>query len=1568
MYKQKLVLISVLFFCFALRIYSQIQVNPNVGCMPVGLSNANFSYTGPGTPSGVTWNFGDGTTSGLNPTQHTYPNPGTYIVTFNATVNGSPVTYTAQVKVHPAPTGNFSCVVDANGCAPRNVTFNATSPDPNANFTWDFGDFSGGSGATTTHAYGPGTFNPFLLITGSGGCITTVTLTNASINVSAPPNIVFTSNPGLFACANTYAITFDASGSTTGSPTGGGLTFAWDFGNGQTSTSASPGTITYNGQGIYPVTCTASDNNNCSYTYSTSVSLIQPSVVATVPASVCIDYQAPPGSLPFQVSVQSSQPSTTWDMGDGTIITFPIPSINPPTPLLTPNSVYTSTIHTYTTPGLKTVSITAGSGPCVATDVKTIFVEEIYPQFAATPIAYTCSPTMTVSYLNQTTVNSGNQLSYTWYVDHWRKNPALGYWIDSYSSTAVNPTITISQISQYPYTLYSPAYAPKAILTVTSIPLSCISDITHVFDSIRRPTANFVKSKMEGCAPLAVTFSSTTQTNETIFPVTSYTWFSTAPSGTVSGPGPNIPNFNYVFTTPGTYSVWLAIETASNCAHTSFTDVITVVSPPLISFTIPPGPFCVGDPVSLNLSAGSGGPVQHWHVISDNGHFSDCINQDNPTWKFTNPGVHSFTIQAWKNSCKSETVAPQLVTVSGPAVELTYRTNCTNKRSVDFFYKMFDGGTAGLSYGVGEGSSPPILGAPGATVQGSFTHTYSATGDYTAVITANNATNTCYASHSIAVNIREPVANFTVDPVICKEGWLEMSAISNTNNLTGCSWNYAFYVGNYPPEHSFSPLWVSTLSFTTVGAYNAKLLVKDMNNCVDTMIKAFRVSEPAPTFSVNKNPICVSNYPIQFFNTTSNNPDPITFFDWNFGDGPTYASSSTSTLSNPFFSYNLTSQSQTFSVELIVRNAETCSASIVQTVQVNNPEFTVNLVDKPCIPPSPQAPTPLTFTLLANNTHTNYTINFDDGTVINNNTWNTNNYYSFVHTYTSGAYTPTITVTDNVGCTKSIILPVINVEEYPQPTLTLIPPSPVPGNHYCNIGPSDILCTTQFPRNKVWHYWDTKGGGVQPGDSMATNIFTPSPYAYTPTVNVLSPLTGCPGTAKISFWVHEPGIEMMLVPETKTIYCLGEPVTFSVTNRNILTTPYFMWDFKDGIVKDTLNSIFQHVGVYADTIFHEPDGVLTVRVTGFAGGAPHCKDFDERTIRVIKVSTDFKRNLEQSLADYSHCLNLTDVFTSTASASSGPNLSYSWNFGDGGRSQAANPSYKYNAPGNYSVNLIVTEPVNSCTATAMKTMTVFPLPKASLLILDTLACAGDTFKIICGGQPGISGILEGTLTPGTNPFNFGPSNSFTLLANAAQSTTYALTVKDENGCVSSPVQDSIRIQQPPEVTNTFTRVVIGAPVQVSAPIGHYSYSWTPVTDNLNCSTCPNPISSTTVDVTYSVTIMDEPLQCFITTSTFSIFVLPLTSVDVPSAFTPNGDGVNDIVYPDGWGIRKLIYFRIFNRWGQLVFESNDLSVGWDGTMNGVPQNMETYVWQVSVETWVDSNPVISKTGTVKLIR
>jgi gliding motility-associated-like protein len=97
-----------------------------------------------------------------------------------------------------------------------------------------------------------------------------------------------------------------------------------------------------------------------------------------------------------------------------------------------------------------------------------------------------------------------------------------------------------------------------------------------------------------------------------------------------------------------------------------------------------------------------------------------------------------------------------------------------------------------------------------------------------------------------------------------------------------------------------------------------------------------------------------------------------------------------------------------------------------------------------------------------------------------------------------------------------------------------------------------------------------------------------------------------------------------------------------------------------------------------------------------------------------------------------------------------------------------------------------------------------------------------------------------------------------------------------------------------------------------------------------------------------------------------VFDPGLVNIMVPKAFTPNGDGVNDILYPYLSGVKEFHYFRVFNRLGQLMFETKDKDTGWNGTMGGVQQPMAIYIW-VATGVALDGTPV-EKRGQVLLVR
>src|SRR5690606_36075720 len=112
-----------------------------------------------------------------------------------------------------------------------------------------------------------------------------------------------------------------------------------------------------------------------------------------------------------------------------------------------------------------------------------------------------------------------------------------------------------------------------------------------------------------------------------------------------------------------------------------------------------------------------------------------------------------------------------------------------------------------------------------------------------------------------------------------------------------------------------------------------------------------------------------------------------------------------------------------------------------------------------------------------------------------------------------------------------------------------------------------------------------------------------------------------------------------------------------------------------------------------------------------------------------------------------------------------------------------------------------------------------------------------------------------------------------------------------------------------------------------------------------CQNCPFPIVSPKKDTTYIVTVADE-YGCLAVDSV-NVRVFDNCSgenVTVPNTFSPNNDGLNDVFYVKGTGLSNIERLRIYSRWGELMFESPDINIGWDGTYNGVPVNSGVYVY------------------------
>ncbi|HMU10816.1 MAG TPA: gliding motility-associated C-terminal domain-containing protein, partial [Ferruginibacter sp.] len=146
--------------------------------------------------------------------------------------------------------------------------------------------------------------------------------------------------------------------------------------------------------------------------------------------------------------------------------------------------------------------------------------------------------------------------------------------------------------------------------------------------------------------------------------------------------------------------------------------------------------------------------------------------------------------------------------------------------------------------------------------------------------------------------------------------------------------------------------------------------------------------------------------------------------------------------------------------------------------------------------------------------------------------------------------------------------------------------------------------------------------------------------------------------------------------------------------------------------------------------------------------------------------------------------------------------------------------------------------------------------------------------------------------------------------------------------------------------------------------GGTNYSWTPITwlDNPNIS---NPVSRPQNNIEYVVRVTND-IGCFGTDSILVKVYKVSPGLFVPNAFTPNGDGNNDIFRPVAIGMKSVDVFQVYNRWGQMLYAGTGNGAGWDGKFGGRPQEAATYVWYAEGVDYLNNK--IKKKGTVILIR
>jgi gliding motility-associated-like protein len=249
---------------------------------------------------------------------------------------------------------------------------------------------------------------------------------------------------------------------------------------------------------------------------------------------------------------------------------------------------------------------------------------------------------------------------------------------------------------------------------------------------------------------------------------------------------------------------------------------------------------------------------------------------------------------------------------------------------------------------------------------------------------------------------------------------------------------------------------------------------------------------------------------------------------------------------------------------------------------------------------------------------------------------------------------------------------------------------------------------------------------------------------------------------------------------------------------------------------------------------------------------------------------------------------------------------------------------------------------------------------------DALSVTADIVNTTCSGD---DGSISLTVTGGTANYSYewqpnGETTS-TITGNAG---SYNVTVTDANNCEITEaytigLTDNLQATVDPEITTIEGGESVDVVVTIDPDVANVTYTWTP-TEGLSCSDCPNPTASPSETTTYEVVVIADN-GCNDTAQVTIIVTTPCGDIFMPTIFSPNADGLNDELCLLGNCITELD-LKIYDRWGELVFETTDPSICWDGSFRGKPMNSAVFVYKLLVRT--TDGQEVEESGNVNLVR
>ena len=1371
---------------------ANFSANVTSGCSPIVVQFTDLST---GNPTSWNWDLGNGTTATVQNPSTTYINPGTYTVSLTAAnASGSNnKTVVGYITVQPSPIVNFSAD-STSACAPKTIQFTNLSTAGTGGLTtyfWDFGDGNTSTAVSPSHTYTtPANYSVTLLVTNSAGCGKSLAKSNY-IPLSAGPNADFT------AAATSGCVPFNASFTNN---TTGAVSYAWDFGDGNSSTQTNP-THVYTTTGTYTVRLIATNSGGCKDTITKS-SYINTAAISAL-MSVTDTFVCGNAGIQFIDNSGLTAPFTRlWLFGDGNSSPNPAPT------------------YGYSAPGTYTAKLAVSKNGCSDTAQRTIVVAPKPSSAFSSGNSVGCSVPFSVQFTNLST-GAG---SYLWLFG------------DGTTSTQTSPQKTYTSLGTYTVRLVS--YNSSGCTDTFTI-------ANHV--SIQPlNSANFAAPSVVPeffCAPATVQLTS----GYSLYTVTSYTWNfgdgSSPYNCTAGSSGCSSPS--HLYSSPGTYTISVTYHTSGGCSITR-QKTITIGAKPTASFPTTPDTVCPNGAITF-VNNSSGATSYRWYFGD-----TDTSILANPTHIYPITGQYTVTLVAFNGTCSDTFAVSNRVTVQPATASFIPSFSCSNR--LQFTFTNYSIGATSYLWKFGDGQT--------STQNTSVTHTYASYGSYIAKLIVSNSQTGCVDSHAVAILAYPINAQFTAnDTTICKGEGVQFTALTDTNlthyawsygngNTSGGSSNIGASTYNVPgnwtvklvvtdrdgckdslikpnyidvrgpvanftgtPPSGCSPLnvtftdqsttnggaitnrfWkfgdggtLSTANTTaahsyTSGTYSVFLRVTDVNGCKDSITKTnhIQTSKPTAAFAVSKTTACVGE-PITFTNNSVSNSGSAL---WHFGDGQT------STVSSPTHAY---SNGGVYTVKLVITDNGGCKDSLTKTTHINIQGINVSMSASDTFETCP----PLTVNFSASGAPS-YAWTFGNGSQ------STLTNPSTIYTY-PGVYSVKVKGTNTIGCSDSVTK-----------NITVLGPTGSFSYTPLNGCKPHNVSFTATANSTTSYIWDLSNGVTQSTNTPSFNYTYTTAGKFVPKLilsdgaSCLVPLTGA-DTIRVDSLAGDFSFSPTSLCQAGTVQFM-DTVFYSLSGNGS-----YSWTFGDGGTSTAHNP----------SHFYNAPGTYQVKLV--IGNGAGCTDTITKTVTVHAQPTVSAGNAQAI------CLGQTTSVQLQATGAT----SYVWSPASGlSCTTCANPTAN---PGATTVYTVIGTDGNGCKDTNIVTVKV-NLPPTINTGNNPAICPGDTTQLQASGaatyiwSPATGLICTNCANPKASPMT---------------TTTYLVSGIDTNGCtdtalVTVTVHPAANVSAAPNQS-----ICIGDSLQLHAT-GAVSYSWSPAT-GLSCTTCANPKAGPSVTTTYVVT-------------------------------------------------------------------------------------------------------------------